>query len=94
MIAIKQYLLLIFLIFPGLISFSQKDPTLKPDRSRELFHGYIDKEQQTALKSDGKADKIFTVSANEEINFLVTNALIKKVHQLQYKIAAGTRNQI
>lgn len=86
MIAIKQYLLLFFLIFPGLISFSQKDPTLKPDRSRELFHGYIDKEQQTALKSDGKADKYFTVSANEEINFFVTNALIKKVDQLQYKI--------
>jgi len=86
MIAIKQYLLLISLIFPGLISFSQKDPTLKPDRSRELFHGYIDKEQLTALKSDGKADKLFAVSANEEVNFFVTNALIKKVDQLQYQI--------
>jgi len=86
MIAIKQYLLLISLIFPGLISFSQKDPTLKPDRSRELFHGYIDKEQLTALKSDGKVDKLFAVSANEEVNFFVTNALIKKVDQLQYQI--------
>lgn len=86
MIAIRQYILLISLIFPGLISFSQKDPNLKPERSRELFHGYVDKEQQIALKSDGRDDKLFTVSANEEINFLVTNALIKKIDQLQYKI--------
>jgi hypothetical protein len=86
MIAIKQYLLLISLIFPCLISFSQKDPNLKPDRSRELFHGYVDKEQQIAQKSDGRDDKKFTVSANEEINFFVTNALIKKIDQLQYKI--------
>src|SRR5687767_614248 len=86
MIAIKQYLLLFSLIFPGLIAFSQKDPTLKPDRSRELFHGYIDKEQQIALKSDGKADKLFAVSSNEEVNFFVTNALIKKIDQLQYQI--------
>ena len=86
MISIRQYLLLISLIFSCLISFSQKDPNLKPDRSRELFHGYVDKEQQTAQKSDGRDDKKFTVSANEEINFLVTNALIKKIDQLQYKI--------
>jgi hypothetical protein len=86
MISTRQYLLLISLSFPCLISFSQKDPNLKPDRSRELFHGYVDKEQQIAQKSDGRDDKKFTVSANEEINFFVTNALIKKIDQLQYKI--------
>lgn len=90
MIAIRQNpLLFLFLFLPG-FAFGQKDPKLKPDRSRELFHGYVDREQSTALKSDGKDDKLFTVSANEEVNFLVTNALIKKVDQLQYKIEKDT----
>jgi hypothetical protein len=65
---------------------SPKDPTLKPDRSRELFHDYVDTEQKKALQSDGKDDKIFSPSFNEEINIQITNALINKVNNLQKKI--------
>ncbi|TAL40688.1 MAG: hypothetical protein EPN92_14210 [Chitinophagaceae bacterium] len=87
MIAIKQYTLFISLfLFTAAVSFAQRDPLLKPERGTVLFQEYVDKEQQRALKSDGKEDKLFTVSDNEEINFFVTNALIKKVNQLQYKI--------
>jgi len=89
MIAIRQYtyFLLLFL-FPAFSSFAQnpKDPTLKPDRSRELFHDYVDTEQKKALQSDGKDDKIFSPSFNEEVNVQITNALIVRVNDLQRKI--------
>src|SRR6185503_12173591 len=89
MIAIRQYsILLCVFLFAWLISFGQnpRDPNLKPDRGRELFHDYVDTEQKKALSSDGKDDKIFSPSANEETNIQVTNALITKVNDLQRKI--------
>jgi hypothetical protein len=89
MIAIRQYtyLLSLFLLAAS-VSFAQnpKDPTLKPERSRELFHDYVDAEQKKALQSDGKDDKSFTPSANEEINVQITTALIGKVNELQKRI--------
>jgi len=89
MIAIRQYtyFLLLFL-FAAFTSFAQtpKDPTLKPDRSRELFHDYVDTEQKKALQSDGKDDKSFSPSSNEEVNVQITNALIVRVNELQRKI--------
>jgi len=89
MIAIRQYTyFLFFFVFATFTSFAQnpKDPTLKPDRSRELFHDYVDTEQKKALQSDGKEDKLFSPSFNEEINVQITNSLINKVNELQKKI--------
>ena len=89
MIAIRQYTyFLFFFVFATLTSFAQnpKDPTLKPDRSRELFHDYVDAEQKKALQSDGKDDKLFSPSFNEEINVQITNSLINKVNDLQKKV--------
>ena len=89
MIAIRQYSILLFaLLFTSLVSLAQnpRDPNLKPNRNRELFHDYVDSEQKKALTSDGKDDKLFTPSANEETNFQVTNALITKVNELQKRI--------
>ena len=88
MIAIRQYLYLISLLFFATVSFCQnpKDPTLKPERSRELFHDYVDTEQKKALQSDGKDDKLFAPSFNEEVNIQVTNSLIVKVNELQKRI--------
>ena len=60
--------------------------TKKFDIKRQLFHGYIDREQKNALKADGKADEFFKVSNDEDVNFLVTQALTKRVDQLQYRI--------
>src|SRR6185436_10451486 len=88
MIAIRQYSILLCFLFSSLISFTQnpRDPGLKPDRNRELFHDYVDAEQKKALTSDGKDDKLFTPSPNEETNIQVTSALITKVNDLQRKI--------
>ncbi len=58
----------------------------KPPINRQLFHGYVDKEQKAALRADGHADDQFTGTTNEEINFLVTRALTQTVDRLQYQI--------
>ena len=58
----------------------------KPPKNRELFHDYIDAQQKKVLKSDGKNDNQFTPSKNEEINFLITQALVKNIDELQCKI--------
>ena len=89
MIAIRQYTYtLFFFLLAPFVSFGQnpRDPTLKPERSRELFHDYVDAEQKKALQADGKDDKLFSPSFNEDVNFQVTNALINKVNDLQKKI--------
>jgi len=93
MIAIRQYTyFLFFFFFASITSLAQnpRDPTLKPERSRELFHDYVDAEQKKALLSDGKEDKLFSPSFNEDVNFQVTNALINKVNELQRKIEKDT----
>jgi hypothetical protein len=63
---------------------------VKIDIKRQFFHDNIDREQKNALKADGKADNLFKVSDNEEINFLVTQALTKKVDQLQLAIESDS----
>ena len=58
----------------------------KPAQNRELRHDYIDNEQKNILAADGKADDSFSPTNNDEINFLVTQILVKKVDALQYLI--------
>jgi len=58
----------------------------KPAFSRELRHDAIVAEQNAIYKSDGTADKLFTPTTNEDINFLLTKALSKKVNALRYII--------
>lgn len=83
-------LLILPLFFFVITLQAQKDPMLKPAQSRALFHDFVDKEQQKALKSDGKDDKEFTVSDNPDINLHVTAALIGKINQLQKKIESDS----
>ncbi|HEX4877139.1 MAG TPA: hypothetical protein VFV31_10740 [Chitinophagaceae bacterium] len=58
----------------------------KPAQNRELRHDNIDNEQKSILASDGQADRFFKPSDNEEINFLLSQSLVKKVDALQYLI--------
>ena len=57
--------------------------------NRELNHDLIDKEQKLILASDGNDDGLFTPSTDNDINFLLTKSLIKKVDALQYLIETG-----
>jgi hypothetical protein len=61
-----------------------------PPKNREIFHDYIDAEQKSILKSDGKNDNLFTPTSNDEINFLLTQAVISRVDHLQYRIEKDT----
>jgi len=58
----------------------------KPEFSRLRNHDLIDAEQKAILASDGKADKFFTPSANDETNYFLTAALVNQVDLMQYEI--------
>ena len=81
--------LLIFSLYP--MAQPGNNVKVKIDIKRQLFHDYIDREQKNALRADGTADGAFKiVNGDEEINFLITQALTKKVDQLQAKIETDT----
>jgi len=58
----------------------------KPAFNRLRNHDAIDAEQKNILGADGKADNRFTPSNDDDINYLVTQALVKKVDAIQYLI--------
>src|SRR5215212_8136114 len=95
MISLKRY----FILLAGLFAFgpllAQKDTIdpvkdLKPPKHRELFHDYVDRQQTEILKSDGKTDNEFKPSADADINFYLTKAVIHKVDWIQYRIEKDT----
>jgi hypothetical protein len=95
MISTTRYFLTILFAAFAFTCFSQglgpsdtaKDfKNFKPEFRRVINHEAIDKEQKNILNSDGKADNIFSASTNDEVNFLVTTALVNKVDWLQYKM--------
>jgi hypothetical protein len=61
-------------------------PKYRVPINRQTLHETIDREQKNILAADGKADKIYSATANEEINFLLTKALTYKIDVLQYQI--------
>ncbi|MFN2439715.1 MAG: hypothetical protein ABR503_10990, partial [Chitinophagaceae bacterium] len=74
-----------FFFFLTYHSFSQNniDKGCKPPINRARWHDLIDKEQKNALKADKKVDNFFQASADEDINFWVTQSLTKKIDALQ-----------
>src|SRR5438045_5973677 len=84
-----RWLLLCALFLSGAVVLAQGGNNVKPfkpDIKRSLFHEYIDKSQRAALRVDGTADNQFTLTNDDEINYLVTDALTNAVDSLQYKI--------
>lgn len=74
------------------VSFSNFEDTVKippdwrPKFDRQIRHDAIDKEQELILYSDGKNDKRFTPSQDEDINYFITQSLVRKVDVIQYLI--------
>ncbi|MBA2330213.1 MAG: hypothetical protein H0V91_11410, partial [Flavisolibacter sp.] len=62
----------------------------KPPINRQIFHDYIDREQKSALKADGKGEMLFQGAPDDERNYLITNTLVDRVDALQCKIEADT----
>ena len=99
--AMNRYLitaLLICLSWAGLaqsefavsLTSDKEVPNCKPPKNSEIFHDYINSEQKNLLKADGKTDNLFAPSDNEEVNFMVTRALINKVDELQCAIESDS----
>ncbi|MBD0350094.1 MAG: hypothetical protein ICV53_09360 [Flavisolibacter sp.] len=83
--ALRLFLFSIYTLLT-LTLFAQKNEEckgVKPPINRLLNHENIDREQRNALRADGKADAFFYAGNNEDINFLVTQALTQKIDFLQ-----------
>jgi hypothetical protein len=61
-----------------------------PPLSRQSFHDQINTEQKNILRLYGKDDKQLVVSANEDVNYLVTKAATVRIDWLQYKLEKDT----
>ncbi|HZI02039.1 MAG TPA: hypothetical protein VEX63_12890, partial [Flavisolibacter sp.] len=66
------------------------DKGCKPDIRRARWHDLIDKEQRNLLRADGKADQIFEGSTDDDINYMVTQALTQRVDALQCRVETDT----
>ncbi len=65
--------------------------TTKIPIQRQRFHDKINEEQKLLDKADGKLDGLINVSGNEDINLAVTDAMIRKVDELQDSIEANKK---
>ena len=83
-----KYTFLILLLFAGMSNAlaTTTFDTIKPPLQRMRFHDKINEEQKLLDKADGKIDGIIKVSSNDEINFSVTDALTRKIDELQNSI--------
>jgi hypothetical protein len=60
--------------------------TIKPPLQRVRFHDKINEEQKLLDKADGKLDGLIQVSSNDDINLAVTDAMMRRVDELQDKV--------
>lgn len=58
----------------------------KPAFARQIWHDGIDAEQKNILASDKKADRLFTPTNDDDINFLLTQSIIRRVDIFQYML--------
>ncbi len=95
MIAIRRYLVLFLLMAVYTTTYSQGVSIADtvsvpygymPKLERRSKHDAIDREQQSILSSDGKADKHYAATNNEDINYMITKSLVRKVDNIQYLI--------
>lgn len=78
----KRILLPFFFFLLTCDVFASQDSVVVPI-ARQRFHDRIDNEQALTDKADGKKDGLLKVSNNEEINLQVTDALTRKIDELQ-----------
>jgi hypothetical protein len=81
----KNVFLILLLMILGANAFATFD-TIKPPLQRVRFHDKINEEQKLLDKADGKIDGLIQVSSNDDINLSVTDALMRKVDEMQNKI--------
>ena len=78
----KKYLLYFVLVMVGNTAFAMADSIVIPIQ-RQRNHERINEEQAKCDRADGQLDSIISVSGNQEINLQVTDALIRRINNLQ-----------
>lgn len=80
--------LVISATLPAQTGTSVQQDSFKPEFRRLINHEAITREQKGLLASDGKVDNEFVVSANDEVNFMLTRLLIKggAIDEMRYRI--------
>lgn len=53
---------------------------------RQMFHDRLDKEQKRVDKLDGKVNEVINLFANEDLNVQITDAMLRKVDEIQFRI--------
>jgi hypothetical protein len=79
----KHLILLFFLLVTAGGLMAMEGDTVKIPMSRLGFHDKINYEQQLLDKADGKLDNYLQVLKNDEINLQISDALFRKVDELQ-----------
>ena len=77
----KIYILFFLFILAHVNVFGHSDSTVIPIQ-RQRNHEQITAEQQKCDLADGNRDGVVSVSANEEINLQVTDALFRRINVL------------
>jgi len=89
-IMMKYTFLILLLIGSATTSFADCD-SIKPPIGRQRFHDKINEEQKLLDRTDGKMDGIIKVSSSDDINFQVTDVMLRRVDQLQNCIEQNTK---
>jgi hypothetical protein len=78
----KHIFLLVFLSVAAMGAWALGD-TVNIPVARQGFHDKVNNEQLLIDKADGKADNFLHIQKNEEINLQISDALFRKVDELQ-----------
>ncbi len=81
------YLVILITLLP-LASIAGSDTTNIP-LNRQVFHDKIRAEQKRADRADGRLDGLIKVSANNEVNLQVTDAIIRKINVIRNDIESN-----
>lgn len=86
MLGLMKNLLLIFILTITALQANAWNDTMAIPQGRKLFHDKIKVEQSLMDRADGKQDKVFHLSNNEEINLRITDVLYRKVDHLRFSV--------
>ncbi len=86
----KHVFLLFCLLICGAGAWALVDTVTIPV-ARQGFHDKVNYEQQLIDKADGKADNFLHIQKNEEINLQISDALFRKVDELQNWVESNAK---
>ncbi len=93
--ALAKYFILLIFLLPSVLLRGQGTAALDTTRvpanypiplNRQRIHDLINAEQKAIMASDGKADLDITPTKDDDINFMLTYHVIRKVDIIQYLI--------